>query len=89
MFSFCSRLRQIPPVLMQYPAQAVKALLAGFKPSLLNTEKVRIPYCPEWSMEALWATIDCVQGKQLFASTLVSFDGGGGVSCPLVPVGHK
>ncbi|XP_019337531.1 RING finger protein 17 isoform X2 [Alligator mississippiensis] len=67
-----SRLRQIPPVLMQYPAQAVKALLAGFKPSLLNTEKVRIPYCPEWSMEALWATIDCVQGKQLFASTLTS-----------------
>ncbi|XP_019385757.1 PREDICTED: RING finger protein 17 isoform X1 [Crocodylus porosus] len=67
-----SRLRQIPPVLMQYPAQAVKALLAGFKPPLRDTEKVRIPYCPEWSMEALWAMVDCVQGKKLFASTLTS-----------------
>ncbi|XP_030417159.1 RING finger protein 17 [Gopherus evgoodei] len=65
-----SRLRQIPSHLMQYPAQAVKVLLAGFKPPLYDTEKKRIPYCPEWSMQALWAMIDCLQGKKLYASTV-------------------
>ncbi|XP_067418829.1 RING finger protein 17 [Emydura macquarii macquarii] len=65
-----SRLRQIPSQFMQYPAQAVRVLLAGFKPPLHDTEKMRIPYCPEWSMEALWAMIDCLQGKQLYASTV-------------------
>eukprot|EP00069_Balaena_mysticetus_P018102 bmy_11017T0 len=32
--------------------------------------KARIPYCPKWSMEALWAMIDCLQGKQLYASSM-------------------
>uniref|UniRef100_A0A8C3RQI7 RING finger protein 17 n=1 Tax=Chelydra serpentina TaxID=8475 RepID=A0A8C3RQI7_CHESE len=68
-----SRLRQIPSHLMQYPAQAVRVLLAGFKPPLYDTEKKRIPYCPEWSMQALWAMMDCLQGKKLYASTVVSF----------------
>uniref|UniRef100_A0A674J6R6 RING finger protein 17 n=1 Tax=Terrapene triunguis TaxID=2587831 RepID=A0A674J6R6_9SAUR len=68
-----SRLRQIPSHLMQYPVQAVKVLLAGFKPPLYDTEKKRIPYCPEWSMQALWAMMDCLQGKKLYASTVVSF----------------
>ncbi|XP_039354888.1 RING finger protein 17 isoform X7 [Mauremys reevesii] len=65
-----SRLRQIPSHLMQYPAQAVRVLLSGFKPPLYDTEKKRIPYCPEWSMQALWAMIDCLQGKKLYASTV-------------------
>uniref|UniRef100_A0A8C3RQP7 RING finger protein 17 n=1 Tax=Chelydra serpentina TaxID=8475 RepID=A0A8C3RQP7_CHESE len=65
-----SRLRQIPSHLMQYPAQAVRVLLAGFKPPLYDTEKKRIPYCPEWSMQALWAMMDCLQGKKLYASTV-------------------
>nr|XP_025037536.1 RING finger protein 17 isoform X3 [Pelodiscus sinensis] len=65
-----SRLRQIPSHLMQYPAQAVRVLLAGFKPPLCDTEKKRIPYCPEWSMQALWAMIDCLQGKELCASVV-------------------
>nr|XP_042711080.1 RING finger protein 17 isoform X3 [Chrysemys picta bellii] len=65
-----SRLRQIPSHLMQYPVQAVKVLLAGFKPPLYDTEKKRIPYCPEWSMQALWAMMDCLQGKKLYASTV-------------------
>ncbi|XP_063088536.1 RING finger protein 17 [Cavia porcellus] len=64
------RLRQIPPHLMQYPAQAIKVLLAGFKPPLRDTGKIRIPYCPKWSMEALWTMIDCLQGKQLYASSM-------------------
>ncbi|CAM4399724.1 RING finger protein 17 [Lepidochelys kempii] len=64
------KLRQIPSHLMQYPAQAVRVLLAGFKPPLYDTEKKRIPYCPEWSMQALWAMIDCLQGKKLYASTV-------------------
>ncbi|XP_007495242.1 RING finger protein 17 isoform X1 [Monodelphis domestica] len=65
-----SRLRQIPIHLMKYPARAVKVLLAGFKPPLKDSEKTRIPYCPKWSMEAMWAMIDCLQGKQLYASSL-------------------
>ena len=68
----CDRLRQIPLHLMQYPARAIKVLLAGFKPPLRDVGKTRIPYCPKWSMEALWAMIDCLQGKQLYASSMVS-----------------
>ncbi|TKC49069.1 hypothetical protein EI555_002268, partial [Monodon monoceros] len=65
-----NRLCQIPLHLMQYPARAIKVLLAGFKPPLRDTGKARIPYCPKWSMEALWAMIDCLQGKQLYASSM-------------------
>ncbi|XP_038166405.1 RING finger protein 17 isoform X1 [Arvicola amphibius] len=65
-----NRLRQIPVQLMQYPAQAIKVLLAGFKPPLSDSGKARIPYCPKWSMEALWTMIDCLQGKQLYASSM-------------------
>ncbi|XP_010632123.1 RING finger protein 17 isoform X2 [Fukomys damarensis] len=65
-----NRLCQIPLHLMQYPAQAIKVRLAGFKPPLKDTGKTRIPYCPEWSMEALWTMIDCLQGKQLYASSM-------------------
>ncbi|KAM6178181.1 RING finger protein 17 [Rhynchocyon petersi] len=64
------RLRQIPLPLLQYPTRAMKVLLAGFKPPARDTGKARIPYCPKWSMEALWAMIDCLQGKQLYASSL-------------------
>uniref|UniRef100_A0A8C3W8P5 RING finger protein 17 n=1 Tax=Catagonus wagneri TaxID=51154 RepID=A0A8C3W8P5_9CETA len=65
-----NRLRQIPLHLMQYPARAMKVLLAGFKPPLRDSGKARIPYCPQWSMEALWAMIDCLQGKQLYAASV-------------------
>ncbi|XP_066221907.1 RING finger protein 17 [Saccopteryx leptura] len=64
------RLRQIPLQFMQYPAQAIKVLLAGFKPPIKDSRKTRIPYCPKWSMEALWTMIDCLQGKQLYASSM-------------------
>ncbi|XP_031218420.1 RING finger protein 17 isoform X4 [Mastomys coucha] len=65
-----NRLRQIPVQLMQYPAQAIKVFLAGFKPPLSDSGKTRIPYCPRWSMEALWTMIDCLQGKKLYASSV-------------------
>ncbi|KAH0625128.1 hypothetical protein JD844_033267 [Phrynosoma platyrhinos] len=64
-----SRLRQLPPQLMQYPAQAFKVLLAGFKPALCP-EAERIPYCLDWNIEALWAAIDCFKGKNLYASSV-------------------
>uniref|UniRef100_A0A2K5DUD3 RING finger protein 17 n=1 Tax=Aotus nancymaae TaxID=37293 RepID=A0A2K5DUD3_AOTNA len=67
-----NRLRQIPSHLMQYPARAIKVFLAGFKPPLRDLGETRIPYCPKWSMEALWAMIDCLQGKQLYAASMVS-----------------
>ncbi|XP_049637597.1 RING finger protein 17 [Suncus etruscus] len=65
-----NRLRQIPLCLMKYPTQAIKVLLAGFKPPSRDSGKSRIPYCPKWSMEALWAMIECIQGKQLYASSM-------------------
>ncbi|XP_074938838.1 RING finger protein 17 [Phalacrocorax aristotelis] len=65
-----SRLRHIPYHLLKYPVQAVRALLAGFKPALYDKNVKRIPYSPEWSVEALWAMMECVEGKQLSASIL-------------------
>ncbi|KAM6448641.1 RING finger protein 17 isoform 3-T5 [Liasis olivaceus] len=62
-----SRLRQIPPKFMQYPAQAFRVLLAGFKPALRDSASERIPYCPEWSIEALWAMMDSFQSKNISA----------------------
>ncbi|XP_068003982.1 RING finger protein 17 [Melanerpes formicivorus] len=64
------RLRHIPYYLMKYPVQAVRVLLAGFKPALYDENMKRIPYSPEWSMEALWAMMESVEGKQLSASIL-------------------
>ncbi|XP_048350670.1 RING finger protein 17 [Sphaerodactylus townsendi] len=66
-----SRLRQIPPSLMLYPTEAFRVLLAGFKPSISNSETERIPYRPEWRLDALWTMIDCVQGKNLQACSLI------------------
>nr|XP_060626963.1 RING finger protein 17 [Anolis sagrei ordinatus] len=65
-----SSLRQMPPQLMQYPVQAFKVMLAGFKPASCSLEAERIPYCPEWSIAALWAAMDLFQGKKLCASSL-------------------
>ncbi|XP_061484603.1 RING finger protein 17 isoform X2 [Rhineura floridana] len=65
-----SRLRQLSPEFMQYPAQSFKVWLAGFKPPSCDPSSNKIPYCPEWSMEALWAMMDCFQGKNLYASSL-------------------
>ncbi|XP_038595775.1 RING finger protein 17-like [Tachyglossus aculeatus] len=65
-----SRLRQIPDDLMRYPAQAVKVTLAGFRPPKDDLEKIRIPYYPNWSLEAIRAMVDCLRGKQLHALTL-------------------
>uniref|UniRef100_A0A8C9EYC8 RING finger protein 17 n=1 Tax=Pavo cristatus TaxID=9049 RepID=A0A8C9EYC8_PAVCR len=65
------RLRQIPPHVLKYPVRAVHAMLAGFKPSLCDANVERIPYCPEWSVKALWAMMDSTEGKQLSASILV------------------
>ncbi|XP_026713927.1 RING finger protein 17 [Athene cunicularia] len=65
-----SRLRHIPTYLLKYPIQAVRVLLAGFKPALYDKNVKRIPYAPEWSMEALWAMMEHVEGKQLSAYIL-------------------
>lgn len=67
----CFRLRHIPYYLLKYPVRAVRVLLAGFKPAVYDENVRRIPYSPEWSMEALWAMIESVEGKQLSASILV------------------
>ncbi|NXT23895.1 RNF17 protein, partial [Syrrhaptes paradoxus] len=63
-----SSLRHIPYYLLKYPVQAVRVLLAGFKPALYGKNVERIPYSPEWSMEALVAMMECIEGKQLSAS---------------------
>ncbi|XP_030921931.1 RING finger protein 17 [Geospiza fortis] len=65
-----SRLRHIPCHLLKYPVQAVRVLLAGFRPASDDKNVERIPYSPEWSLKALWAMVDCVEGKRLSASIL-------------------
>ncbi|NXS58040.1 RNF17 protein, partial [Brachypteracias leptosomus] len=62
------RLRHIPNYLLKYPVQAVRALLAGFKPASNDKNVERIPYAPEWSLKALRAVLECIGGKQLSAS---------------------
>ncbi|KAJ7426534.1 RING finger protein 17 [Willisornis vidua] len=64
------RLRYIPYCLLKYPVQAVRVLLAGFKPASDDKNTDRIPYSPEWSLQALWAMANCVEGKHLSASML-------------------
>ncbi|NXG01263.1 RNF17 protein, partial [Sakesphorus luctuosus] len=64
------RLRCIPYCLLKYPVQAVRVVLAGFKPASDDKNTDRIPYSPEWSLQALWAMADCVEGKCLSASML-------------------
>uniref|UniRef100_A0A8C3UDA9 RING finger protein 17 n=1 Tax=Catharus ustulatus TaxID=91951 RepID=A0A8C3UDA9_CATUS len=66
-----SRLRHIPCHLLKYPVQAVRVLLAGFRPASNDKNVERIPYSPEWSLKALWTMVDCVEGKRLSASILV------------------
>uniref|UniRef100_H0ZLZ2 RING finger protein 17 n=1 Tax=Taeniopygia guttata TaxID=59729 RepID=H0ZLZ2_TAEGU len=61
-----SRLRHIPCHLLKYPVQAVRVLLAGFRPASDDKNVERIPYSPEWSLKALWTMVDCVEGKHLF-----------------------
>ncbi|NXF95118.1 RNF17 protein, partial [Eubucco bourcierii] len=65
-----NRLRRIPYYLLKYPVQAVRVLLAGFKPAMYDEDVTRIPYSPEWSMEAVWAMMESVEGKQLYATIL-------------------
>lgn len=65
------RLRHIPYHLLKYPVQAVRVLLAGFRPASNDKNVERIPYSPEWSLKALWTMMDCVEGKRLSASILV------------------
>lgn len=68
---FGFRLRHIPCHLLKYPVQAVRVLLAGFRPASDDKNVERIPYSPEWSLKALWTMLDCVEGKHLSASILV------------------
>ncbi|NXX90915.1 RNF17 protein, partial [Centropus bengalensis] len=65
-----SSLRQMPYEVLKFPVEAAQVLLAGFKPPLKDKSTRRIPYAPQWSEEALWAMIECVEGKQLLACIL-------------------
>ncbi|KAM4702088.1 RING finger protein 17 [Discoglossus pictus] len=67
-----SRLFQLPPSLIEHPAKAIKVKLAGFKPPKEDFETERLPYCPAWSLKALWAMMDLLQGKELYASCITS-----------------
>ncbi|NXI00951.1 RNF17 protein, partial [Pachycephala philippinensis] len=65
-----SRLRHIPCHLLKYPVQAVRVMLAGFKPASGDKNVERIPYSPEWSLKALCTMGDFIEGKRLSASIL-------------------
>uniref|UniRef100_A0A8C9SN89 Ring finger protein 17 n=1 Tax=Scleropages formosus TaxID=113540 RepID=A0A8C9SN89_SCLFO len=56
-------MRQIPPYLLKFPCKAIKVKVAGFKAPLVNMEKERILYRPEWSIKAMLEMIDAVHGN--------------------------
>ncbi|XP_056416035.1 RING finger protein 17 [Hyla sarda] len=65
---------QLPPSLIQYPAKAIKVKLAGFKPPKNDFQDVRILYCPEWSIKALYDMMDIVEKKTLTASCVTALE---------------
>ncbi|XP_072898030.1 RING finger protein 17 [Hemitrygon akajei] len=62
-----TRLRQIPAHLVKHPARAIKVKLAGFKPPAIINDEDRLPYSPEWSMQAVWRMVDMAKRNQLTA----------------------
>uniref|UniRef100_A0A3P8VK16 Ring finger protein 17 n=1 Tax=Cynoglossus semilaevis TaxID=244447 RepID=A0A3P8VK16_CYNSE len=48
-----SRLRQIPPALLQFPLQALKVRVSGLKAPSSNTHETVLPYSPKWSVRAM------------------------------------
>ncbi|XP_040282180.1 RING finger protein 17 [Bufo bufo] len=63
-----SSLFQLPAILIQYPAKAIKVGLAGFKAPKEDFEIQRLQYCPEWSCKALIEMVDIMGGKTLSAA---------------------
>ncbi|XP_028292804.1 RING finger protein 17 isoform X2 [Gouania willdenowi] len=47
------QLRQIPTELLQFPCQALKVRVAGFKAPSVSLEEDMLPYSPEWSIKAM------------------------------------
>ncbi|KAG8452925.1 hypothetical protein GDO86_004647, partial [Hymenochirus boettgeri] len=66
-----NRLFQLPPELIQYPLEAIKVRLSGFKASAEDLERDRLPYRPEWSFKAMTTMMDILQVKKLSASVAV------------------
>ncbi|XP_061580277.1 RING finger protein 17 [Cololabis saira] len=58
-----SKLRQMPAGLLQFPCQALKVKVAGFKPPTINQHEDVLPYSPGWSLKAVSEMIDLLHGN--------------------------
>ncbi|KAM6934575.1 RING finger protein 17 [Xenentodon cancila] len=58
-----SKLRQMPAELLQFPCQALKVKVAGFKAPITNRYKDVLPYSPGWSTKAVSDMIELLHGN--------------------------
>uniref|UniRef100_A0A673AY03 Ring finger protein 17 n=1 Tax=Sphaeramia orbicularis TaxID=375764 RepID=A0A673AY03_9TELE len=66
-----TKLRQMPPYLLQFPCQAIKVKVGGFKAPIVNAGEDMLPYSPKWSVRATMDMIDLLHGN-ITASVLLS-----------------
>ncbi|XP_029980184.1 RING finger protein 17 [Sphaeramia orbicularis] len=58
-----TKLRQMPPYLLQFPCQAIKVKVGGFKAPIVNAGEDMLPYSPKWSVRATMDMIDLLHGN--------------------------
>uniref|UniRef100_A0A3P8U2J1 Ring finger protein 17 n=1 Tax=Amphiprion percula TaxID=161767 RepID=A0A3P8U2J1_AMPPE len=58
-----SKLRQMPPELLQFPSRALKVKVAGFKAPSVNRQEAVLPYSPGWSVKAAMDMIDLLHSN--------------------------
>ncbi|XP_069808960.1 RING finger protein 17-like isoform X2 [Dendropsophus ebraccatus] len=69
-----SSLFQLPPPLIEYPTEAIRVRLAGFRPPAEDHQSNRVVYCTEWSLKALYKMMDLVKERTLYATSLAGSD---------------
>ncbi|XP_069569519.1 RING finger protein 17 [Brachyistius frenatus] len=58
-----SKLRQMPAELLQFPTQALKVKVGGFKAPSINRQEEVLPYSPGWSVKATMDMIKLLHGN--------------------------
>ncbi|KAM9850619.1 RING finger protein 17 [Aulostomus maculatus] len=58
-----SKLRQMPAQLIQFPLQALKVRVAGFKAPSVKMQEEVLPYSPRWSVRAAMLMIDLLHSN--------------------------
>ncbi|XP_013854998.1 RING finger protein 17 [Austrofundulus limnaeus] len=65
-----SKLRQMPAKLLQFPSQAIKVKVAGFKAPSVSWNEDVLPYSPKWSVRAVKEMLDLLHCSM--TATIVS-----------------